>query len=79
MTLEWVNHTEDRLFKHLSRRERHMIYLFFVREMSWEQISKVFDDMDARGLRRQSRGFWIRYAPRLRADLVSVGSQHYWT
>jgi len=56
-----------------------MIYLFFVREMSWEQISKVFDDMDARGLRRQSRGFWIRYAPRLRADLVSVGSQHYWT
>jgi hypothetical protein len=30
-----------------------MIYLFFVREMSWEQISKVFDDMDARGLRRQ--------------------------
>ena len=48
-----MNHTEDRLFKHLSRRERHMIYLFFVREMSWEQISKVFDDMDARGLRRQ--------------------------
>lgn len=38
MDLDWVAHTEDPLFSGLSRVERLVLYLVFVREFSWEKL-----------------------------------------
>jgi DNA-directed RNA polymerase specialized sigma24 family protein len=43
MTLDWVNSTEDPLFCDLTRKERHLLYLVFAREMSWNDIASSFD------------------------------------
>jgi DNA-directed RNA polymerase specialized sigma24 family protein len=39
MTLEWVNHTEDALFKVYTREERYLLYLMFARDLTLEQIA----------------------------------------
>ena len=39
MTLDWVWDTKDSLFRNLSRPERLLLYLVFVREMKWEQVA----------------------------------------
>src|SRR5580692_13102463 len=39
MTLEWVNHTEDPIFKDLSREDRLFLYMHFVRDMDLAVIA----------------------------------------
>ena len=41
MNLEWVRHTEDRLFRNMSRRQRHLLYLVYVRELNWKEIAET--------------------------------------
>ena len=43
MTLEWIQKTNDRLFRKLTIRERHILYLVFVRECKWSEISELLD------------------------------------
>lgn len=40
MTLEWVEHTEDRLFRTMSRHERYLLYLVFVEECNWKETAR---------------------------------------
>ena len=39
MTLEWVAHTEDPISSDLSRQDRYLLYLVFVRNYKWAQIA----------------------------------------
>ena len=41
ITPAWVNHTTDPLFTNMTYRERHLIYLLYVQEMPWKQISET--------------------------------------
>ena len=50
MDLDWVAHTEDPLFGGLSRTERLVLYLVFVRDFSWEKLG------DGQGSRRKDPG-----------------------
>ena len=38
MDLEWVRHTDDKLFRTMSRFQRHLLYLVYVRELNWKEI-----------------------------------------
>jgi hypothetical protein len=40
MNLEWVAGTDDPLFSDLSRRERHLLYLYFAKDMSWADMAE---------------------------------------
>jgi hypothetical protein len=41
ITPAWVNGTTDKLFHNMTVRERHLIYLYYVQELSWKQISET--------------------------------------
>jgi hypothetical protein len=43
MTLEWVAETRDRLFRNLTVKERHLLYLVFVQEKKWVEIAAILD------------------------------------
>jgi hypothetical protein len=43
MTLEWVEKTNDKLFRRLTRKERHILYMVFVKEYRWVEIAAVQD------------------------------------
>lgn len=43
MTMDWVKETNDRLFKKLTVKERHILYMVFVKEMTWVDIAAVLD------------------------------------
>ncbi len=48
MDLDWVAHTEDPLFSGLSRTERLVLYLVFVREFSWEKLGDALQGISKR-------------------------------
>lgn len=39
----WVKSTNDKLFRKLTRDERYLLYLHFVKELTWVQIGAAFD------------------------------------
>lgn len=39
MDLDWVEHTEDRLFRTMTRHERYLLYLVFVEECNWKEAA----------------------------------------
>lgn len=41
MTPAWVQHTTDKLFAKMTIRERKILYLIYVQEMSWKQIANT--------------------------------------
>jgi hypothetical protein len=43
LNLEWVNGTSKKLFIELGKRERHLLYCLYARDMDWEGISSTFD------------------------------------
>lgn len=43
MTMEWVKETNDKLFRKLTVKERHILYMVFVKEMTWVDIAAVLD------------------------------------
>ena len=43
MDLEWVRHTDDKLFRNMSRFQRHLLYLVYVRDLNWKEISETLD------------------------------------
>jgi hypothetical protein len=42
MTLTWVNEEQGGVLEGLSKRDRHLLYCVFVREMDWESIATTF-------------------------------------
>ncbi|MDQ2841956.1 MAG: hypothetical protein M3Y72_13140 [Acidobacteriota bacterium] len=42
MTLAWVNEEQHGLLSVLSKRDRHLLYCVFVRDMDWESIASTF-------------------------------------
>jgi hypothetical protein len=43
LNLEWVQGTPKKLFTELSKKERHLLYCLYARDMDWEGISSTFD------------------------------------
>jgi hypothetical protein len=43
MDEEWVNKTDDKLFRRLEKSERNILYLIYVKEYSITQIAKILD------------------------------------
>jgi DNA-directed RNA polymerase specialized sigma24 family protein len=43
ITPAWVQKSTDKLFAKMTIRERHLIYLYYVQELSWKQISETLD------------------------------------
>jgi hypothetical protein len=43
MTDEWVKHTDDFLFRTLKPRERYLLQLKFVKEMTWTEVAAALD------------------------------------
>lgn len=41
ITPAWIQNTTDKLFHNMTIRERHLIYLYYVQELSWKQISEI--------------------------------------
>lgn len=42
MTLDWVNNKSDGLLGGLDRRDRHLLYCVFAREMDWNDVASTF-------------------------------------
>lgn len=42
MNLDWVNSTEDKLFKDLEVAQRAMLYMVFYEELSWKMIDYLY-------------------------------------
>jgi hypothetical protein len=42
MTLGWVNQEQTGVLEDLSKRDRHLLYCVFVREMDWESTAHTF-------------------------------------
>jgi hypothetical protein len=42
MDLEWVRHTDDKLFRTMSRLQRHLLYLVYVRELNWKETTAAW-------------------------------------
>ena len=40
MDMDWVAHTEDAIFSDLSREDRYLLYLVFVRDFKWKQVGQ---------------------------------------
>ena len=43
LTMDWVKETNDKLFRKLTVKERHILYMVFVKEMTWVDIAGVLD------------------------------------
>lgn len=43
ITNAWVRHTEDKLFKKLTIRERHILQMRFAKEYSWPEVSAILE------------------------------------
>lgn len=41
MTIDWVNKTNDKLFRNMTKRERYILYLLFVKECKWAEIGTI--------------------------------------
>lgn len=39
MTKEWVDHTDDKLFKNMTKIERSILYLYYTQELPWKGIA----------------------------------------
>ena len=52
MNLSWVEHTEDPLFRQLTRDERFILYMRFSRDASWDELARTLK-MNERDVRRQ--------------------------
>lgn len=39
MSLEWVESTDDKLFRNMTKLERRILYMYYVSELTWKQIS----------------------------------------
>jgi hypothetical protein len=42
LTLNWVNQEQTGVLEDLSKRDRHLLYCVFVREMDWESTAHTF-------------------------------------
>jgi hypothetical protein len=52
MSLRWVKSTNDKLFRKLTTRERHILYLVYHEEMRWVEVAAVLD-CDTTTIRKQ--------------------------
>jgi hypothetical protein len=55
MTLGWVNQEQTGVLEDLSKRDRHLLYCVFVREMDWESTAHTFQ-VSAREAKRWYTG-----------------------
>lgn len=39
MTKAWIQHTDDKMFSNMTKRERKLLYLYYVQELPWKQIA----------------------------------------
>jgi hypothetical protein len=52
MSIEWVSNTDDKLFRKLTKKERHLLYMIYVLEYKWVEIAAVLD-CDTQTARKQ--------------------------
>jgi hypothetical protein len=75
LNLDWVHNTQKHLFLDLSKRERHLLYCLYARDMDWDGIASTFN-LSMRDAKRWHQAVLEKIQEKVKGDaLDEVGEE----